>query len=502
MAFHPSQITRRNFVQRAGLLVSALGLSGTVQSGIMDSITKKAARKWGSEALAQSASRAKFFVEICFRAGFQNNSLFPSAGHAATAGARSPRLNFYSSAANVKSIDRDGRDVFIATFPGLGGQGGDALFNELNLRTDVGVATSESVQLQTGQHTGSFNSRGPTGSSAAPAIVHASIAAGRPVQGIEWNNGAAVTNERGTSGLPALSRVQNRTQFQSLFRELPMYFTKDELKLIVGTFDAEGKVMAGQEGALQRIDQLWRSTQDPRSGVYNDADAVVVNSTAGRNQSTLSLLQAIDQRYTQVTGAGSRFAAAGVLNNGLGGTNLAQALASAAAAFSAGASSTFTVACESGDWHGDINQLDDQGGKQGRWNLVLGNSLAGLIEAANALPDPDEPSKTVLDGLLISLTSEFTRTPLRNGANSGDDNGDGGRAAFTYIGKMVRNGAYGNIDHTNGQVIGFNITNGQVGGAAPTEMQMYRTSLKLIGADSMAAGFGVTQMPVDALIKP
>ena len=46
MAFHPSNITRRNFVQRAGLLVTALGISGSVQSGLMDQIVKKANKKW------------------------------------------------------------------------------------------------------------------------------------------------------------------------------------------------------------------------------------------------------------------------------------------------------------------------------------------------------------------------------------------------------------------------------------------------------------------------
>ena len=46
MAFHPSNITRRNFVQRAGLLVTALGVSGSVQSGLMDQIVKKANKRW------------------------------------------------------------------------------------------------------------------------------------------------------------------------------------------------------------------------------------------------------------------------------------------------------------------------------------------------------------------------------------------------------------------------------------------------------------------------
>jgi len=497
MAFHPSNITRRNFVQRAGLLVTALGISGGVQSGLMDQIVKKANRKWGREALAASPNSVKYMVEICYRAGAQLNALFPSAGHRTPIANQDPRLNVYSSPGMIVPLNRDGKDAFFATY--TAGQGADNLRNVLattaGLET-VGVATCEVLDLQTGQHTSNFSTRAPTGASVAPAVLHAgAYGPARPVQGIEWSNGGGVTNQRGS--YPALSAVTSRAQFQSLFRELPMYFTKEELKLIVGSFDDQGALIPGQEGALSKVDAMWRSAQDPRSGAFNDSDVVVVNSKGGRNQSTLSLIQALDTTYNTIA---PNFGAQ--IDNPNGGVALGQALASAAAAFARGASSTFMVALNLGDHHGDIQAFDTAASKQGQMNIVHGNALAGLWKSAATLMDPDGDGTTVADHLLVKITSEFTRTALRNGGGAGSDNGDGGNGAAAWIGKMVRHGSFGNIDGTNGGVTGFDRVNGSLGGAVPSEMQAYRTTLKMMGADSMAGGFGVSAaMPLDALIK-
>lgn len=497
MAFHPSNITRRNFVQRAGLLVTALGVSGSVQSGLMDQIVKKANKRWGREALAQSANSAKYLVEICYRAGAQINSLFPSAGHTLVATAnQNPKLNIYTSSDRHIALNRDGNDTYFAQY--TAGQGADKLRTILagtaGLET-VGVAVSEAIQLQTGQHTSNFATRAPTGAAVAPAVLHAgAIGPARPVQGIAWASGGGVANQRGS--YPALASVSSRAQFQSLFRELPMYFTKEELKLIVGTFDDQGKLVAGQEGALHKVDSMWRSAQDPRSGAFNDTDVVVVNSMGGRNQSTLSLIQALDNTYTQIA---PNFGA--TIDNPNGGVALGQALASAAAAFSRGAASTFMVGLNLGDHHSDIQARNTVGSKQGQMNIVHGNALAGLWQSAAALPDPDGQG-TVADHLLVKITSEFTRTPLRNGGGVGSDNGDGGTSGVAWMGKMIRNGSYGNIDGVSGAVVGFDRVTGAMGGARPTEMMAYRTTLKIMGADGMAGGFGVgAAMPIDAIIK-
>lgn len=495
MAFHPSNITRRNFVQRAGLLVTALGISGGVQSGLMDQITKKANRKWGREALAQTPNAVKYMVEICYRAGAQLNAMFPSAGHMTPIAQQSPRLNVYSSPAGIIPMMRDGKNTYFASY--TAGQGIDKLRATLalpNLDT-VGVATSEIIDLQTGQHTSNFASRAPTGASVAPAVLHAgAYGPARPVQGIEWANGGGVANQRGA--YPALSAVTSRAQFQSLFRELPMYFTKEELKLIVGTFDANtGALDPAAQGALHKIDAMWRAAQDPRSGAFNDNDAVVVNSAGGRNQSTLSLIQALDATYNTIA---PNFGA--TIDNPNGGVALGQALASAASAFARGASSTFMVALNLGDHHGDIQAFDTAASKQGQMNIVHGNALSGLWQSAATLIDSD--GDRVADHLLVKITSEFARTALRNGGGVGSDNGDGGNAGVAWMGKMVRHGSYGNIDGTSGAISGFDRITGAPAPQVPSEMQAYRTTLKMMGADSMAGSFGVgAAMPLDALMK-
>jgi hypothetical protein len=499
MAFHPSNITRRNFVSRAGLLVSALGLSSTVQSGLLDQITKKATKRWGREALAQTPNSVKYVIEIGYRAGAQINSLFPSAGAKNTPTAQwNARLNCYVPDTMITPLNRDGKNSYFATF--TAGQGADRLRNILattaGLET-VGVAHSEAIDLQTGQHTSNFATRAPTGAAVAPAVLHAAaLAPARPVQGIEWQNGGGVANQRGS--YPALSAVTSRAQFQALFRELPMYFTKEELKLIVGAFDDQGALTANT-GALHKIDQMWRSTQDPRSGVFNDNDAVVVNSMGGRNQSTLSLIQALDTTYNAIA---PNFGA--TIDNPNGGVALGQALASAASAFRNGASSTFMVALNLGDHHSDIDavgNIPNPASKQGQMNIVHGNALAGLWQSAATLPDPDGEG-TIADHLLVKITSEFTRTPLRNGGGVGSDNGDGGTAGVVWMGKMIRNGNFGDINAVTGGVVGFDRTTGANGGAAPSEMQAYRTTLKVMGADGMAGGFGVgAAAALDCLIK-
>jgi hypothetical protein len=502
MALKPSNISRRNFVHRAGMLVTALGLSGSVQSGLMDQIVKKANKKWGREALAQSGTSIKYMVEICYRAGAQINSLFPSTGHTTPVTSQSARLNIYSSPQNILAFNRDGKTTWIADFlPAAGGmgQGGRYLKNTLEDPTlpglaNVGIAQTEALDLQTGNHTANFSTRAPTGASVAPAVLHAgAIGPARPVQGIQWMNGGGVTNQRGA--YPALSAVNSRAQFQSLFRELPMYFSRDELKLIVGAFDENTGALV-TEGTLHKLDQMWRSTQDVRSGVYNDDDPVVVNSRGGRNQSTLSLIAALDARYTASIPNFN-----GTIANADGGTPLGEALNSAVAGFSVGAISTMMVGLDKNDWHGDISAMDTAGSKQGTMNIIHGNALAGLWKSAEQLPDPDGQG-VVADHLLVMITSEFARTPLRNGGGVGSDNGDGGTGFCVLMGKSIRNGSYGDIRGTDGAVLGFDANSGATGGQTPTEMQSYRTALKAIGADSMAASFGVgAAAPINAWLK-
>jgi hypothetical protein len=492
MALKPNQITRRNFVQRAGLLVTSLGVAGGVQSGLMDAILRKANSKWGvGEAFGatKAASGAvKYVVELTFRAGFQFNSIFPSAGHKFDA--RNQALNIYSSQGMIQPYTAPGRPnnpAFIATynFGGAVPEGGQALLNAINTINNgaerIGLATTECVRLQTGQHTGSFSARSPNTNAPAPVILHGSkLANPAAVNTVNWNNGVSVTNVT-PGGYNAAARVADRTQFQALFRDLPMYFTFEELKLIIGSID-KGQMLA--PGAIDSLDNLFAVKSVPGT---NEIKQV---SLGGRGQAQLSLLSALDATYN---GNLARFTAPQMA---LGGAQLGVALNSALAGFANGAVTSVNVSMDSGDWHGDINALDSATDKQGQWNRFVGNALAGFLTAAANTMDPE--GTPIIDSLLIAGSSEFTRTPNRNGGGTGGDNGDGGRYGGFLIGSQVKTGSIGNI-RGSGAVEGFDYQTGvHVPGSAAntTEAEWWKTTGKALGApDSSLAMVGGMAIP-------
>ena len=488
MALKPSQITRRNFVQRAGLLVTSLGVAGGIQSGLMDSIIRKANKKWGGEALAAAGGPVAFSVEILFRAGFQMNSLFPSRGHKEDA--RNPALNIYSSPNSILEINPTGnKKAYIASFgAGMGGDKLRTVINTINAGGErVGLATSEAIVLQTSQHTGNFASRAPNTNAACPAVMHAAVAPSVAVNGIEWNNGVATTNQRGS--LAALARVKDRTEFQSLFRDLPMYFTKEELQLIVGVID-NGSTTT--RGSIDDLDDMFRIKN------VQGSNEVAQVSLAGRGQAQLSLIAALDTAYNNNM---ARFGTPAQLNQALGGAQLGVAMNSAIAAFSVGASTTFTISLDSNDWHGDINPMDSATDKQGIWNTYVGNALAGFLDAAANTVNPHAPTEKIIDSLCISLQSEFTRTPNRNGGGTGGDNGDGGQGSMAFIGSRVKTGAYGDI-LGSGAVRGFDPTSGATIAASPnvTEAMVWKTHAELLGIPASMSGM-VAAQPVMGLVK-
>jgi len=487
MALKPSQITRRNFVQRAGLLVSALGVGASVQSGLMDAIVKKATKKWGAEAIAAEPNMVAFHVEILLRAGFQSNSLFPSLGQKMDT--RNQALNVYSSPANILPLTLGTQKAGVATpftanygatagstTPSGAGANGLGAYIMANGGTKYGIATSESISLQNGQHTGTFASRQPSSSSAAPAVLHTALnPMATPIGGLEWNNGVSTTSQNGMYS--ALSQVKDQTTMQALFKDLPMYFTRNELNLINGAFDATTGALT-TPGSIDKFDAMFATKNVPGT---TDVAAV---SVAGRNQAQLSLLVKHLASLNLITanGAGGNFVG---LNTAMGGTQLGVALANAAAAFSAGIISSFTVSLDSADWHGNISNLDDPNGKQGMWNNYIGNALTGFLKSMDQLKSVTYQGGTMpmSNSFLLSMSSEFTRTPNRNGGGMGSDNGDGGNASFVFIGSKVASGNYGNI-HGDGSVQGFDPVTGAPSAAQVTEAMVYKTHGALLGISS------------------
>jgi len=534
MALKPSQISRRNFVQRAGTLVTSLGVVGGLQSSLMENILKKAARKWGNEAIAApNTAGVHFVVELLFRAGFQFNSLMPFPG-ASAAGTQDSALNVYSSAANVikngwnattQVAGTAGKlPVYFAKF--TAGQGADLLnttITSLNSTKErIGVAVSETIVTQDGQHRGDFANRLPTSSSPSPAQLHATVAPAVDVNGIAWNTaGVGVNEDNSGAGIPSLSKVSDGNTFLSLFKNVPMYFQLDELKLIVGEI-SKGNVVAypngsAGDGAIATLDANYLHARPVTGG--NDLFAV---SQAGRGQAQLSkagaLVSTFNTNGASFNPTGTTFFTAGAgANPGTfsdasisdssgtikGNASLMEPLNWALAGFANQAVTSVTIALESQDWHSNngTGNIDNPSQKQGAWNIFVGNALAGFLKAAAATPDPfSTTGGSVADSLLISLASEFTRTALGRGS----DNGDGGSQAMAYLGSKVITGSYGDIAPFNGYstggstynagtLIGFNPSTMAVGGTpSATEAQLWKTTGALLGipagALSMVSG--------------
>ncbi len=502
-------VSRRSFVRRAGLLVSSLGVGASVQSGLLDAIVRKANRKWGvGEAMAAEPGVVNYAVEICLRAGFQFNCLFPSQGHLADT--HNAALNFYSTNQNVLAYQSPGsgaRPVYFSKF--VAGQGGERLMNTIAAINGggerIGVATSEAIRLQTAQHTASFSSRAPTTNTPAPAVLHAALAPETAVRGVVFDGGRV---DHQNAGLPEIdgTTVRTREQFRSLYRDLPMYFTFDELKLVLGEIE-NGAVKPGSAiggGAIGSLDQLFLAKN------IKGTDSVAQVSLSGRGQSLLQIGAALDATYASIAPNFPNIDQ-GYPNFDIqspktflgytGSVALGSALASSLSGFANGALNTAVVTMESQDWHGAIYAKNDPESRQAKWNVYLGDALAGFLASAAQLDDPLAPGKKIIDSLLISLSSEFTRTPNRNGSGAGNDNGDGGSQAFAFLGSKVRSGSLGNITGA-GQVVGFDPSNGQPGGVTQvTEGMVWKTAGRLMGvSESTLAGY-MNGPSIGAIVK-
>ena len=478
----PNQIDRRNFLRRAGLLVTGLGLTASVQSGLLDVITKKAVKRWGREALAQSSAQpVHFMIEINIYLGHQFNTLFATKGH--KAGGANTNLNFYSTPDMITTYRPPNapraRDLFVVRYPTdpmTGGiSGGQNLLNalgEINATGDrVGIATSEMILQPDVNHRTNFIARAPNGTAPAPCYLHASTAPSAPVQAIHWNGGP-VENQRGmVNGLEmaTLSEVSNGGQLESLFRPLPMYFSPEEFKVLAGTFDEQSGDLV-RDGFIDGFDQAFLVNAAPGAN-----DVYATRSKPGRNQATLDRLANIRNTFDAQAG---KFANIGT---NLDGAPLQQALNYALAAFHDGSSTTFTISMNESDWHGEIPNKNDSTSIQGQWNSYLGNALAGVMRAAAELTDPHTGHTTkILDSMLLSVGSDFTRTPNRT--SGGTNNDDGGTWGGILLGSKVNTGSFGSITGA-GAVESFDRTTGDALPAAPqpTQAMWYKAGCKAMG---------------------
>lgn len=486
-----NELSRRTFLRRVSALLSTAGVTAAAHSSLMDRIARKAARKWGSDALAADGiGSVHFCVEILIRAGFQTNCLFPSEGHLTPFGSalRSRALNQYSSPDKIITVPIAGspRPLYIAPYTRTPGtvEGAQKLA-EFAQR----IAMTESVKLTNG-HTDDWRARSPNNLAMCPTALHAMHAPGSAVKAVEFNRfGNGMTINRTGEEANFFSKVANRSEFLGLYEDLPNYFTKEELKLAIGEIE-DGLVVDGRVGAIGDLDRLFQASQIKG---YDDAVALSLSARAqaqlsmkprvaieGIDAAGLSLDPAYDAQLIADFGG-----AAEISRSVDGNVPIGQTLAGIAKGFRAKALTTATITLNAGDWHSfdKPSTIDMASSQQGEWNIWLGNALYGFLKTLDRTPDPHDPTKKMSDSFFLSISSEFTRTAIRtddtdDGVNT--NNNDGGSQAFIFIGSNVRGGSYGNVTGQGG-LVGFDPVTGLTGGMAPTESQVWKSAGDLIG---------------------
>ncbi len=366
------------------------------------------------------------------------------------------------------------------------------------------IAASECVVLTNG-HTDDWRSRAPnTTTAACPAALHTLVAPPADVRAIEFNQFGAGQSLNRTGMVTGLtfSKVANRNAFLQLYQDLPMYFNKDELQFIIGDI-YQGAYVNGRKGTVGALDDIFKVRE------VTGTNEVLALSLAGRGQAQISKKEQLaisGSTGTNPMGDPSDFVASpqdravggyddtmiadfgGVaeINREIDGNRaIGKTLATIAKAFRAGAMTTATITLDSADWHSfdNPNSRDMATSHQGRWNIWLGNAIYGFLKTLERTDNPYRPGEKMIQSFLLSVSTEFTRTPVRTSAPApvNTNNDDGGTQAFLFMGSKVRGGCYGNITGT-GSLMGFNSTTGLVSsGDRPNEASIWKAHGDLMG---------------------
>ena len=530
-------VSRRSFLQRSALLVGGLGVTASVQSGLLDSIARRAKRTFGTAMAQANPGIVDFHIEISSRLGLQLNALFASPSHTLPIGTGAgqrfgnDQLNFYWTPNMIQQVPVSGtnRSVYLARVDGFGNVGN----NPLAAYADR-IAYSEAVSDGPGgffPHTDKWKTRFPSMEASPPPVVHAfHTPFDVPIRGIRLGipEGFLGVSHEGRS-LPSMdASVADDVGLVNLYKDVPLPFTYDELKTIVGSFDDAGTLVS--DGLQQKLDSVWRSTVNMKGNRNDDEPTKLVNG--GRNMSTLQYDLRLDGNPTPTLPTNTISTDPVLVRNMFGydddalinlgqfsgQVHLGRTFFHTWQAMGLGLARTMAIDINSDDWHSD-RPADDAAAmmaKQGLWANALARVLANFLDFASNTPNPlPGRTGTIADSLLISMTSEFTRTPFNN---NNSDNGDGYTQGFCFIGSRVNGGVYGDIDtHTrplplddNGittygsnRVISFDPVSGELapGTARMLPGDVWKTQMQLLGlTEADYAGHNVDGTPIDCVI--
>lgn len=460
--------SRRSFLRRAGMVLSAVGVSAGVKSGLLDSIARKAKKDFGTAHAA--ASDIKFhIIDMAHRAGADPRSLFLAKSYKQT-----PMANWvsalncvYSNAEIGEYPAYNGQNLYLAEVDGRGGIG---VANPLGAHAD-NIMFSLSLQGDGGHRSG-WTVRGSNNGGVALGKANAMLNQGiTAVDLARWNPNVNVNNP----GNITSSDVGEADEFVSLYKDTATYMTRSELKLLVGSFELNTSNLVG-DGALQKLDAIWRDAR-PIAG----QDDVFKIGHAGRAQSLFSINldpnAAPAEVYEPLDMSGTPIANTELLldfeygntNFRAGGVHVGEMAYHAYRAFAHPSMllNSMIVQANTQDWHGQ-NSFGAAGSRQALWATLWTRMIDSYAKYAKVTPDTlndptGELGYTLWDTSLIVMSSEFARSTRWSG-----DNGDttpgwvmvaGGAVKGRTVGDtyVADGGGYGG-GYSNDRVMGFNGT--------------------------------------------
>jgi len=503
----PQQFNRRDFLARSSLWFAAMGVTPGIRADLIEKISKKMGLS-PSETLASelSSNPAQFCVEFVLRAGYPLGSIVcpevdTNPGRVAACSTedsvqgRLSRRAALHLPSEVIQINGAAAPLYLSPFA--------SSLVPLVQDGTLGIAGTQAVRTN-GGHTSNFATRNvmgnagttvPTGAP-CPAIHFAQrMPRTTMLSGVEWkmqddatlNNAPAGfnpliriggdTNQVMTQGVPLSNQARN---FLNLFSPAQIPFSAGEVALIA---DASEK--------LNRNFITYRSMSNP--------DQLIASFKQGTNLLTTDYRTALIpsmQTYTDWQMSEARYQ-----------VRLAEAMYLLTTAFSLGLIRSATVTINTGDWHGDLNNINLSDSTQNRMNnshavsvRYISNALAKAYSLAKTLPNPLAPGKTVADGLVTILTSEFSRGWSKLACN---DHNDGGTNGMIILGPTVKNTSASNWDHVSNQTVSIDRVSGALNVDAPlfSTGSAYSTICQSLGIPAPEISPFTTEPTILAMLK-
>jgi hypothetical protein len=505
----PQHFDRRNFLARSSLWFAALGVAPSIRAELIEKIARKSGLG-GGDLLASEVSdgQTQFCIEFVMRAGFPvgsfvcppvdlNPGRVAACSVADSAAGRLSRRAAIHLPSEVLELNSSGpAPLYLSPYASSLAP----LVQDGTLR----IAGTQAV-MTNGGHSSNFATRNVVGNSGmqlvttgapCPAIHFAHVMPkATMLSGVEWKMSDAETYNNAPSGYSPLIRIGGSTDqtsvqgvplsaqasnFLNLFSPAQIPFSAAEVSLI-----------ANASEKLNRNFITYRT--------INNGDQYVASFKQGTNLLTTDYRNALMpsmSTYTDWQMSESRF-----------GVRLAEAMYLLTTAFSLGLIRTATITINTGDWHGRLSGVDLSNSSANLANnshavtvRYLSNALARAYSLAKTLPNPLAPGKSVAEGMVTVMTSEFTRGWTQKDCN---DHTDGDTNGFVIIGPTVNNTSASNWDYTSGQTVSIDRATGLLDVDAPrfSTGSAYSTICRSLGIPGPEISRFTGEAPILALLR-